>query len=523
MSKNKKLIAGIAALAAVVVIVIAVCMANRHVHSLTEVPETKATCTANGTKAYYKCNGCEAIFADAEGKHKIAAPEEIAAGEHVFGNWEIATEPTFKTTGTISASCTICGEKKTAELPVVSGKNGYTNVSFGPVSAWTYPVDGNILDIRVETAMELSAFTVEGTDPFVVCSNGSVTDAGTGVQKHSNKYGTFYEHSKGATFTTKITVSEATEAALTIRVSSTDGVSFEHAQAVTAVTLNGGTEGVQIQDGTFTAAGWYTKDAAEITIAVLSLQAGENIVSFTMGTETPKDLNIAGIEFLAELPISIVSNHSVVTDAATEATCVEPGYTEGSHCEVCNEVMEERKEIAALGHKWNGSVCEVCGVVKEDDAAAENVYVFRVADNDPFEEGKGSVTDGGKGVGKNTNKYGTFYEHSKGATFTTEVTVAQDTEAAFAILVSSTNGVSFEYAQAVTQVLLNGASDGVVIAEGTETSAGWSTEDAVAIRIATLSLKAGKNEISFTMGTETKKDLNISAIEFISLIPVELN
>lgn len=521
MSKNKKLVAGIAVLFAAAVIVILVGNANRHVHNLTEVTEIKATCTENGTKAYYKCDGCNAIFADQDGKNKIEAPEEIAAGEHSFGDWEIAVEPTFKTTGTISTTCTVCGEKKTEELPTVSGKNGYKNVSFGPVSAWTYTVDGKDLDIRVETEMELSAFTVEGVDPFSVCSNGSVTDAGTGVQKHNNKYGTFYEHSKGATFTAKITVSEATEAALTIRVSSTDGVSFEHAQAVTAVTLNGGTEGVQVKEGTFTAAGWYTKDAAEITIAVLSLQAGENEVSFTMGTETAKDLNIAGIEFLSELPINIVSNHTVVTDAAVEATCLEPGYTEGSHCELCNEVIKESEEIAPLGHKWNGSVCEVCGAVQEE--TAEKVYTFKVADNDPFEEGKGSVTDGGNGTGKNTNKYGTFYEHSKGATFTTTITVTEDTEAAFAILVSSTNGVSFEYAQAVTQVLLNGASDGVVIAEGTGTSAGWSTEDAIAINIATLSLKAGKNEVSFTMGTETKKDLNIAAIEFISLIPVELN
>ncbi len=40
-----------------------------HVHSLTQVPKAEANCTKDGCEAYYKCAGCEDIFADEEGKN----------------------------------------------------------------------------------------------------------------------------------------------------------------------------------------------------------------------------------------------------------------------------------------------------------------------------------------------------------------------------------------------------------------------------------------------------------------------
>jgi hypothetical protein len=136
-----------------------------------------------------------------------------------------------------------------------------------------------------------------------------------------------------------------------------------------------------------------------------------------------------------------------------------------------------------------------------------------------------SVTDGGayaEGtvVGINTNKYGTFYEHTKGATFTLNVVVTEDTEATFIIKGCSTNGYSFNYSDIIKSLTLNG--EAVETNDYTLKTFGWYAERANGIVIAKLSLKAGSNTISFTMGTETAKDINIAAITFVSDSPVSL-
>ena len=46
------------------------------------------------------------------------------------------------------------------------------------------------------------------------------------------------------------------------------------------------------------------------------------------------------------------TGHTIVTDAAVEATCTEKGKTEGSHCSVCKAVLKEQKEIPPKGHKY---------------------------------------------------------------------------------------------------------------------------------------------------------------------------
>ena len=47
------------------------------------------------------------------------------------------------------------------------------------------------------------------------------------------------------------------------------------------------------------------------------------------------------------------TGHTEVKDAAVEATCEKSRLTEGSHCSVCEKVLEAQKIIPATGHKWN--------------------------------------------------------------------------------------------------------------------------------------------------------------------------
>ena len=58
--------------------------------------------------------------------------------------------------------------------------------------------------------------------------------------------------------------------------------------------------------------------------------------------------------------------HTEVTDAAVEPTCTKTGLTEGSHCSVCETVLEEQETVAALGHSYSDGECTRCGAEDPD-------------------------------------------------------------------------------------------------------------------------------------------------------------
>ncbi len=74
-----------------------------------------------------------------------------------------------------------------------------------------------------------------------------------------------------------------------------------------------------------------------------------------------------------------VVDHRIVVDEGKDATCTESGLTEGSHCEICGEVIKAQEVIPAKGHTavvdpavpatctetglTQGSHCSVCNEV----------------------------------------------------------------------------------------------------------------------------------------------------------------
>ena len=73
--------------------------ATPHIHKLQAVPETAATCTQDGTNAYYVCSECGKAFQDADGTVKTTRKAEIVpALGHAMTKTE-AVEPTYWETG----------------------------------------------------------------------------------------------------------------------------------------------------------------------------------------------------------------------------------------------------------------------------------------------------------------------------------------------------------------------------------------------------------------------------------------
>ena len=61
-----------------------------HTHNITPVSEVPATCTTNGTKAHYKCSGCEKLFEDAAGNVEITDTSALVI-KALNHDWEDAT------------------------------------------------------------------------------------------------------------------------------------------------------------------------------------------------------------------------------------------------------------------------------------------------------------------------------------------------------------------------------------------------------------------------------------------------
>lgn len=71
--------------------------------------------------------------------------------------------------------------------------------------------------------------------------------------------------------------------------------------------------------------------------------------------------------------------HLEVIDAeAVDATCIEAGSTESSHCERCGEILSEAEPVEALGHDYESVVseptCEEAGYTTHTCTRCEDVY-----------------------------------------------------------------------------------------------------------------------------------------------------
>ena len=92
-------------------------VASEHTHTITAVARVDATCTQDGTEAYWKCSICGMMFSDAQGKNVISAPAVIKATGHKWDAGTVTKEPTDTTEGVKTFTCTVCGETRTESIP----------------------------------------------------------------------------------------------------------------------------------------------------------------------------------------------------------------------------------------------------------------------------------------------------------------------------------------------------------------------------------------------------------------------
>lgn len=124
-----------------------------HVHSLTLVPATPATCTAAGNKAYYTCAGCGRLFEDAAGTVETTADKVVEKATGHSYEWVTDKEPTATESGLRHEECRVCGDKKAAvEIPATG------------------------------TATDTTPQTTPATTPTTEATGGTSTGAATGTE-----------------------------------------------------------------------------------------------------------------------------------------------------------------------------------------------------------------------------------------------------------------------------------------------------------------------------------------------------
>ena len=147
-------------------------------HSLTKTEEVSATCTTDGTEAYWTCETCGKLFSDEEGTTEISEPVTIGAG-HTYDEGTVTTEATCTEEGVMTYTCTVCGETTTEAIEATG--HSYESVlteatcTEGGYTTYTCSVCGDsYTDDETEALGHSEAEAVEENEVEATCTeNGS--------------------------------------------------------------------------------------------------------------------------------------------------------------------------------------------------------------------------------------------------------------------------------------------------------------------------------------------------------------
>ena len=368
-------------------------------HTPVDVAEKPATCTEAGHKAGTKCSVCEAILSgmeevpttghteviDAakaptctetgltEGKHCSVCNEVLVAQEEIpaKGHTEVIDEakaPTCTEPGlTEGKHCSVCKEVLVAQEEIPA--KGHTEVIDEAIEATcTTPgkTEGKHCSVCNEVLVAQGVIPAKGhtevIDPAVA---PTCTEPGKTEGKHCsvcNEITVAQEvipalgHSWGEwTVTTPASCTATGEETRTCnRCAATEKRELAktgHTEVVDPAVEATCTEPGKTEGGRCSVCNEIT--VAQEVIPALGHSWGEWTVTTPAScTATGEETRTCDRCAATEKRELAKTGHTEVVDPAVEATCTEPGKTEGKHCSVCGEVITAQKEIPALGHSW---------------------------------------------------------------------------------------------------------------------------------------------------------------------------
>ena len=104
---------------------------EEHVHVMTYISATEATCTQEGVVEHWNCTECGKNYSDEEGTEELSFIT-IAALGHDFGPYEVETAPTCTEEGVEASVCSRCSEKQTRTVAALGHEWGEGVVTTEP-------------------------------------------------------------------------------------------------------------------------------------------------------------------------------------------------------------------------------------------------------------------------------------------------------------------------------------------------------------------------------------------------------
>ncbi len=139
-------------------------------HDLELIAANPATCTANGTIAYYKCKYCGAMFSDETGETAITAEDIVEPAKgHTYASVSVTIAPTAEAEGSASVTCANCDYSGEIALPALTDEN-VENGTYHYSVSYRYVGNSTVVYFYKDKQYELAdnkydvpAFVVEST------------------------------------------------------------------------------------------------------------------------------------------------------------------------------------------------------------------------------------------------------------------------------------------------------------------------------------------------------------------------
>ena len=327
-------------------------------HTVVDDDAVAPTCTKTGLTAGSHCSVCNEV---------LKARKEIPALGHTWNDGEVTTAPTCTESGIKTFTCETCGETRTEEIKA-TGHTVVDDEVVEPTCTKTGLTAGSHCSVCNEVLKAQEEIPALGH----TWNDGEITTAPTCTESGIK---TFTCETCGETRTEEIKATGHTVV---------DDEVVEPTCTKTGLTAGSHcsvcNETIKVQEEIPVLG--HTWNDGEITTAPTCTEAG--VKTFTC--EICGDTRTEGIK---------ATGHTAVDDEAVAPTCTKPGLTAGSHCSVCNEVLQAQEEIPALGHTWNAGevttaptctktgvktfTCETCGDTRTEEIKATGHTV--VVDN----------------------------------------------------------------------------------------------------------------------------------------------